>query len=157
MHRDTVGSIEESEMKKLLILAIITGAMFAADHNYFGPKTWLADTVIHSDSIWSTDLIDVGQYPYCGIAIKTSNPEDSTDYKVYYKTAFDNTGSLYVAADTLGAADNTIFVITDSTSVWMERSILVPVSRYIKIFYDPQTDHGNQCKVWLRTFLWKQP
>lgn len=149
--------IEEDAMKKLLILVLMAGIMMAADHNYFGPKIWLADTVIHSDSVWHTDLIDVGRYPYCGISIKTSNPEDSTDYEVYFKCMDYDTGSIYTPTDTLGAADNTIFVISDSASTWMKRSVLSPVSRYIVIYYDPQTDHGNQCKVWLRTFLWKQP
>lgn len=148
-------------MKKIFIALVFVMLMVnvaRADVNYWGRYVHLNGDTLGTDSTWYSCWLNVGRYPYLGVMTRTTNPVDSTKYIVYFEVSYDTVGTdtMFIPCDTLGGVDNTIFVITDSASTWLTRSVLMPVSRFVKIkIITDATDHGDRCGFWLETFLWR--
>lgn len=150
MNRSLIG------IALIALLCLITTA--GAGVNHFGQHVHLTSDTLGTDSTWYSDWLNTAEYPYLGVMVRTLNSVDSTKYNVYFVTAYDTTASdtFFIPCDTLGAADNTVFVITDSSSAYRTRSMLTPVGHFVKVMVvTDATDHGNRCAFWLETFLWK--
>lgn len=146
-------------MRKIAIIIFIGLATFFAlsdaGESHFGKHELLDNNTLGTDSTWHSDWIDIQRYPYVGIGVQTSNPVDSTKYSIYYVVAFDTTDTFYVSIDSLGAAINLIFTTSDSASTYMAKTVVPPVSGWIKIkVITDATDHGDRCKYNLDLFTW---
>ena len=141
----------------MTFILLLTSTAFAGV-NDFGQHEHLANDTLGTDSTWTSDWLNTAEYPYLGVMVRTLNSVDSTKFTVSFVVSYDTTSSdtFFVPCDTLGAVDNNIFVITDSSSVYRARSVLVPVGHFAKIIVvTDATDHGNRCAFWLETFLWR--
>lgn len=140
-------------MKKLIIFIFILFGIGFAQLIGEGPHTlWNGDT-LRTDSLKRSQYFTIGKdYVYAGIWLKTTNPVDSTHFRVYFKMANSFADSFATPSDTLGAEiDNTIFRISDT--LWHCRSIRFNSLKYGKIFLQATTGHGNRARVWTKLEL----
>ena len=147
-------------MKKIFIFffVLFVISVLQAQQNYFGEYTHLEEDTLKADSTWYSIWLNTAKYPYLGIMVRTFNPADSTKYNVTYVVAYDTTSSdtFFVPCSENGSANNAVFLISDSSSTYMTCTVQAPVSHFVKIkIVTDDTDHGNRCGFWLKTFLWK--
>lgn len=143
-------------MKKLLILTMMIITIAFSQNVIDAPvPTWLwqGDTLKGGESLISKPL-HTGHFPYFGIYIKTTNPVDSTKYRISFKGAYFKTDTFAISSDTLGVEKNsTIMRISDT--LWHYCSVQVPCARYTKIYIDADaTDHGDRVCIYIKIFLW---
>lgn len=146
-------------MKRLLfiiaIMAMVTMGFSQEVLDGPGPYwLWEGDTLKGGES-FSSAPTHTGHWAYMGLWIKTTNPVDSTKYRVYFKGTLDTADIFAIPSDTLGNENgNTIMRISDT--LWHYCSIKMPCAMYTKIYIDADnTDHGDRARVWSKIFLWR--
>lgn len=140
----------------MITLALIATMVFGQTvYDSPGPHTlWDGDSLQQADTLISNPL-HTGHFPYLGVWIKTTNPADSTQYRIFFRGAFAKTDTFAISSDTAGAeVGSTIMRIADT--LWHYCSVILPVATYTKIYLiADDTDHGNRACVWLKIFLWR--
>lgn len=142
-------------MKKfilLLSLIIIPVFFFAGVIDTEGPHTFFNGDTLKKDSTKvASNLLYCSQLRNLHIWVKTTNPVDSTKYRIYYKVKFALTDTLATPSDSAGAeSGNTIIRVEDT--LWHYRSIKV-APQYIQLFMKALTGHGNRARVWLKVYI----
>lgn len=145
-------------MKRLFLLAVLLVAVIGFSqevHDGPGPYwLWEGDTLKQGVTKISVPL-HTGHYPYPGIWIKTTNPVDSTEYRIFFKGAFSLTDTFAAPSDTLGNEyGSTIMRISDT--LWHYCSVFPACAPFTKIYVEADgTDHGNRARIWIKVFLWR--
>lgn len=144
-------------MKKLLLMVmlLITALGFSQDVLDSSGPHWLWEGDTLKGGITKVGaILYTGHWPYPGIWIKTTNPVDSTKFRVYFKGAFELTDTFAIASDSLGNDAGTIIRVSDT--LWHYCSIQPALAPYTKIYVEADgTDHGNRARIWIKVFLWR--
>lgn len=143
-------------MKRMIFLVLVLTVLGVAETVIDAPGVtmlWNGDTLKKNTTLVS-GTIWIGHWPYPGITVKTSNPADSTNYRVYFLTKNALSDSFFMPSDTLGnEAGNTIFRLSDTLA---HSSTIFPVAnRYLcVVIKSSATLHGNRARLWVKLFLW---
>lgn len=142
-------------MKKIVILAAMLVAVSFGQTVLKSPGPhwlWQSDT-LKSSTTRTSSVIHTGYFTDLGIWLKSTNPADSTKYRILFKCAQSLTDTFAIQCDTVGAAGGTIVRISDT--LWHYISLKEICAKYTKIYAQALTDHGNRCRIWVRVFLWR--
>lgn len=144
-------------MKNLLLFLIgaffIAGFISAGVIKTPGPHTIFDGDTLRTDSTFTdSNFLYTKDLNTVHVWIKTTNPADSTKYRVYYYQGFTQEDIFAVPVDTSGTASgNAITHVADTLWYYTSFETTAPYTQ-IKVTADG-TDHGNRARVWLDVFL----
>jgi len=149
-------------MKKLCLLfsLLVILAFSQTLTENAGPHTlWSGDTLSTSVTKTATPVFQTADYTYLHLWVKTTNPADSTKYRVYYKNALSPTDVFVFANDSTGTAlSTTIIWIADT--LWHYRAITLPTAKapYMTIYATAGTGtggdgHGTRARIWTKVYF----
>lgn len=148
-------------LKIYAFLTIFLVAMLSAQTVITTPgphSIWTGDTLKKDSLKTASKIIYTSGFSSVLVRTKTTNPADSTNYRIYYKTGFALTDSFGIPCDSAGASiSNTITrIVDDSSSTWDEKSITLPKAPYVKLYIKADgTKHGNRARIWTYLYLVK--
>jgi len=144
-------------MRKIFpILILFLGFAIAQDVlDTPGPHTfWSGDTLKKDSTKTSADYLYTTNYTKLHVWIKSTNPVDSTKYRLYYVTAFGLTDILAVPSDSAAnESGNTIIQVNDT--LWHYRAITI-APQYNKLVLKSLTGQGNRCRTWVKVYMTKE-
>ena len=140
----------------VLFVILIVPQNINAQSVYDGPGPWAlwSGDTLKKDSTKTSVSLHTGHFAQFGIWLKSTNPADSTNYRVSFKGAFLASDVFAIASDTLGA-ESYATIMRVSDTLWHYCSVQPPCATYTKIFLTALPGHGNRCRVWFKTFLWR--
>ena len=145
-------------MKKLFfLLTTVLAVAFAGDvFSTPGPHTvWAGDTLKKNTTLTDSDYVYMQDYDRVHVWVKSTNPADSTVYRLYYKTAFSLADVFAPTADSVADDVSTTLINVDDT-LWHYRSVTVHEKLFLNLKATSHaTTHGNRCRVWLKILLSK--
>jgi hypothetical protein len=140
-------------MNRITIFILLALPLFAGVIDYPGPvDVWTGDTLKKNTTLTAANLFYCSQLRNMHIWIKTTNPVDSTKYRLYYKVKFNMNDVLATPSDSVGSeSGNTLIRVSDT--LWHYRSIKV-APQYIQLYLQSDASaHGNRARVWLKVYI----
>lgn len=151
-------------MKKILItLFILSGLIIPQlySQSYLksaGPYILFAgDTLATGKTLTYANTFIIPSFQYLHAWIKSTNPAESTKYRIFYKFALSPTDAFSVPNDTNGAEiSSTIMNIGDTLHHYIGMELPDAIPPYMKVYVTSDgSDHGNRCRVWLKLYFTK--
>lgn len=148
-------------MKKILLLVSLLVVFGSGQYLYSVSGSydlWSGDTLRGDSTKIADQTLLVSNFNYLHLWAKTTNPADSTNYRIYTKFALSPSDTFCVINDTTGTAVSTT-ILQLSDTLWHYR--VIPLNDatgrgpYMKVFMSALTDHGNRACVWAKIFLSK--
>ncbi|MGB3341339.1 MAG: hypothetical protein WBB37_07655 [bacterium] len=144
-------------MKKLIFMVILLVTALCFGQEVFdspGPHWLWEDELLEAGVTKVSTPLYTGHWPYAGLWIKTTNPADSTKYRVSFKGAYELTDTFAIASDSSGNDVGTIIRISDT--LWHYCSIKSALAPYTKIYIEADAlEHGNRANISIKAFLWR--